>query len=147
MPIVSVQEIVQILQISIAPVVLISGVGLLVLSLTNRLGRVIDRVRLLIREKKTADEKEIASIEYQISILYRRATIIRFSIAMAGLSILFDALLVIILFILSLLKLGLAGIVALIFGLSLIFLILSIVAFLQDVNLNLRALRSEIGLI
>jgi hypothetical protein len=102
---------------------------------------------LLIREKKTADEKEIASIEYQISILYRRATIIRFSIAMAGLSILFDALLVIILFILSLLKLGLAGIVALIFGLSLIFLIISIVAFLQDVNLNLRALRSEIGLI
>ena len=40
-------EVVPVLQISIGPVILISGVGLLLLSLTNRYGRVIDRSRFL----------------------------------------------------------------------------------------------------
>jgi hypothetical protein len=43
MPTVSV---VQILTASIAPVIVISGVGLLLLSITKRYGRVIDRARL-----------------------------------------------------------------------------------------------------
>lgn len=33
------------LQIAIGPVILVSGVSLLLLSMTNRLGRVIDRAR------------------------------------------------------------------------------------------------------
>jgi len=41
---------VQILTASIAPVIVISGIGLLLLSITNRYGRAIDRVRLLARE-------------------------------------------------------------------------------------------------
>ena len=38
------------LQVAIGPVVLISGIGLLILSMTNRFGRVIDRGRILARE-------------------------------------------------------------------------------------------------
>ena len=38
-------EIVSVLQVAIAPVILISGVGLLLLSLTNRFGRAVDRTR------------------------------------------------------------------------------------------------------
>ena len=40
-------DLVPILQMAVGPVILISGVGLLLLSMTNRLGRVIDRSRLL----------------------------------------------------------------------------------------------------
>ena len=40
---ISLSELVPILQIAIGPAILISGVGLLLLSMTNRLGRVIDR--------------------------------------------------------------------------------------------------------
>ena len=41
----TVHDIVPVLQIAIGPVILISGVGLLLLTMTNRLGRAIDRAR------------------------------------------------------------------------------------------------------
>ena len=37
------------LQVAIGPVILISGVGLLLLTMTNRLGRAIDRARQMTR--------------------------------------------------------------------------------------------------
>lgn|SRR5215469_4480657 len=40
-------SVVQILTASIAPVIVISGIGLVLLSITNRYGRAIDRARLL----------------------------------------------------------------------------------------------------
>ncbi len=54
MPIFSV---VQILTASIAPVIVISGVGLLLLSISNRYGRAIDRVRQLARELSESDRE------------------------------------------------------------------------------------------
>ena len=44
------QEIIPVLQVAIGPVILISGVGLLLLTMTNRLGRAIDRSRSLAGE-------------------------------------------------------------------------------------------------
>jgi hypothetical protein len=47
MPFTSVSQLIPVLQTAIGPVILISGVGLLLLTMTNRLGRVIDRSRIL----------------------------------------------------------------------------------------------------
>jgi len=44
---ITVIELIPVLQTAIGPVALISGIGLLILSMTNRLGRVIDRGRSL----------------------------------------------------------------------------------------------------
>ncbi|MSU48902.1 MAG: DUF2721 domain-containing protein [Opitutus sp.] len=46
----SLTQLVPILQLAIGPVILISGVGLLLLTMTNRFGRLLDRSRLLNRE-------------------------------------------------------------------------------------------------
>ena len=46
----TVAELVPILQTAIGPALLISGVGLLLLTMTNRLGRVVDRARLLVQQ-------------------------------------------------------------------------------------------------
>ena len=46
----SVANLIPVLQMGIGPTILISGVGLLILSMTNRLGRVIDRARIMARE-------------------------------------------------------------------------------------------------
>jgi uncharacterized protein DUF2721 len=51
-----VTELVGILSASIAPVIVISGVGLLVLSMTNRHSRVIDRVRELTKDLEGLDQ-------------------------------------------------------------------------------------------
>ena len=42
----TVAQLIPVLQTAIGPMILISGVGLLLLSMTNRLGRVIDRLNL-----------------------------------------------------------------------------------------------------
>ena len=52
MPTTRLSELVPVLQTAVGPVILISGVGLLLLSLTNRFGRAVDRTRQLLREMR-----------------------------------------------------------------------------------------------
>ena len=93
------------LQVAIGPVILISGVGLLLLTLTNRFGRAVDRSRALQREGQQAGEAERGRLAGQVEILYRRAQVIRLSIILAALSLLLAALLIIVLFVTSLARL------------------------------------------
>ena len=50
MPATPLREPIPVLQVAIGPVILISGIGLLLLTLTNRYGWTIDRSRQLVRE-------------------------------------------------------------------------------------------------
>ncbi len=50
---------VRFLQSSISPIVLISGVGLLLLSLSNRLGRTTDRSRDIVKELREIRDKKV----------------------------------------------------------------------------------------
>jgi hypothetical protein len=139
----SLADLIPTLQLAIGPVILISGVGLLLLSMTNRLGRVIDRSRLLIRELRAGPEGERARILGELRILSRRATIVRAAIGLASLSVLLAALLVISLFLGALLRLGIAAAIVALFVLCMLSLIASLVAFLYDINLSLKALWLE----
>src|SRR4051812_13190791 len=94
-------ELIPLLQIAVGPVILISGVGLLLLSMTNRYARVIDRSRLLARDLRTPGEAERARA--QVPILLRRARLLRLAILLAAASVLQAALLIIVLFGLELL--------------------------------------------
>jgi hypothetical protein len=73
----TVQQLIPMLQIAVGPVVLISGVGLLILSMTNRLGRVIDRGRSLVRELPEIPERNHAGVVGQLRILSRRADLLQ----------------------------------------------------------------------
>ena len=105
MPTIRLHELIPVLQVAIGPVILISGVGLLLLTLTNRYGRTIDRSRLLVRELRELAATDRARLEGQIAILYRRARLIRLSIFLAGVSVLLASLLITVLFLTALLKL------------------------------------------
>ena len=94
----TVQTLIPILQIAIGPVVLISGVGLLILSMTNRLGRVIDRGRSLVRELPEIPERNHARVTSQLHILSRRANLLQQAIIFAVFCVLFAAVLIITLF-------------------------------------------------
>ncbi|MCB0732660.1 MAG: DUF2721 domain-containing protein, partial [Ignavibacteriae bacterium] len=68
------KSLVEFFQSSISPLVLISGVGLILLSLTNRLARTIDRSRGLVSEieKDTLSETEKENKRIQLRILVKR---------------------------------------------------------------------------
>jgi hypothetical protein len=87
----SVAELIPVLQIAIGPVILISGVGLLLLSMTNRLGRAIDRSRVLCQELRTDASEEQPNRRAQLQILRGRAQLLRRAITLASVSILLAA--------------------------------------------------------
>ena len=142
---ITVQELIPILQVAIGPVVLISGVGLLILSLTNRLGRVIDRGRSLVREMPEIPERNHPNIQRQLHILYLRAGLLQRAITFATLCVLCAAVLVITLFFTAALHLEDAWLIGILFVAAMGSLIVSLVSFLQELNQSLVAFRLDIG--
>lgn len=132
-------ETVTILEISIGPVILISGVGLLLLSLTNRYGRVIDRARFLGDGLRRAESNDRLYTR-QLEILRCRAKRLRTSISYAVISVLCAAVLVIGIFIGTLSGWSPAFFVVVMFCACLLSLVASLVLFLADVNRSLAAL-------
>ncbi len=140
-----VRELIPVLQMAIGPVILISGVGLLLLTLTNRYGRTIDRSRQLVRELRELAGADRERLEGQIEILYRRARLIRLSILLAGVSVLLASVLIIVLFLTALLKLEVGLLISLLFIACMVALSGSLAAFIRDINLSLGALKLELG--
>jgi hypothetical protein len=141
----SLHELIPILQMAVIPVILISGVGLIVMSMTNRFGRIADRARQLLVELPSPHGTEPHIVVSEIRILANRARALRLAIACATLSQLFAAVLIITLFLGAILdwQAGLA--VVLLFVCSMTSLIGALIAFLRDVNLSLAALRLEMS--
>jgi hypothetical protein len=140
-----VHELIPVLQVAIGPVILISGVGLLLLTLTNRYGRTIDRSRLLVGELRECSEEDRHRLQGQVEILYRRARLIRMSILLAGVSVLLASVLIIVLFLTALWKLEVGLLISLLFIACMVALSGSLVAFIRDINLSLGALKLELG--
>ena len=137
-------ELIPVLQTAIGPVILISGIGLLILSMTNRLGRAIDRARLIGSQLAGANLGERPPLEAQLRILWRRARVIRSAITLSAASALAAALLVILIFITAITGIDASWLVAGLFTLCMTSLIVSLVLFIHDVNQSLAALKLEL---
>lgn len=141
----SVAEIIPILQTAIAPTILISGVGLLLLTMTNRLGRVIDRYRVLLRDIQNTLPENRARYDIQLKVLWRRAKLVRMAIALAAASELLAAILIIIIFSVAVTQTEITWLIGSIFTACMICLIGSLVAFLWDINLSVASFKHEFG--
>lgn len=138
-------QLMRVLQMSISPVALISGVGLLLLSMTNRVGRTTDLVRALARDAITAGPRERAVISLQIRILYQRSQTLSMAIGLAVASILCTSIIAFCLFAMSFLHVQLELLVMMLWVGAMGALIASLCLFLRDNMLILRALRHEVG--
>ncbi len=131
------------LQLAIGPVILISGVGLILLSMTNRFGRITDRSRILTEDLRRAPRPARAKILAQLKILSKRARILRSAIALATISVLLAAILIITLFLGPLLQLRVVEAVVALFILCMLSLIVSLLLFVTDIRLSLEAIWLE----
>jgi hypothetical protein len=143
MPPISLEQIIPEVRDAVAPVILISGVGLLLLTMTNRLGRAIDRARQLKVESAKSGHSH-AQVKAQVAIIYRRAKMIRLSIILAALSALLAALLIISLFVGAVFQWQYGMVVSILFIGCMGSLSVSLVAFILDINLSLHALKLEL---
>lgn len=140
----SIQELIPVLQIAIGPVILISGVGLLLLSMTNRLSRVIERARTLLAMPESVSGQARKRVLAQIDILWVQARLIRLSILLAAISVLSAAVLIIVLFITALFNIQDAWLISILFVTCLLSLIGSLTVFITDINRSLAAFKVEL---
>jgi hypothetical protein len=140
----SVAELIPVLQTAIGPVILISGVGLLLLTMTNRLGRAIDRARILAAELPTVSDASRRVIEGQLRILWSRARLIRVAIILVSMSALAAAILIIVIFLTALWQLEIGWLISALFVVCMACLIASLMLFIHDINQSLAALKLEL---
>jgi len=140
-----VTQLIRILSASIAPVIVISGVGLLLLSMTNRYSRVIDRARELVREIENRDVESRRHLIEQVRITYRRARILRLAIILSSVSILCVTITVLSLFAGQVFGAQTEYVSVPAFGLGLLALLGSLYYFIADVTISLNALELEIS--
>jgi uncharacterized protein DUF2721 len=137
-------ELIPVLQVAIGPVILISGIGLLLLSMTNRFGRIIDRSRILAVTLREGSAGERQRADAQVVILWRRAQLVRRAIALACVSLLLAAVLMMALFVATLARFEIAWLVVTLFVACLGALVGSLIAFIQEINESLIALRLDL---
>ncbi|NTW55858.1 MAG: DUF2721 domain-containing protein [Chlorobiaceae bacterium] len=137
------REIVPVLQTSIGPMILISGLGLLLLTMTNRLGRIIDRSRALLDDLESKPEQYVLRINREVAILWKRARYIRTAILLACMTCFGASVLIILLFFSALADFDFPMVIAAIFTASMFCLSGTLVFFFADINLSLEAFRIE----
>jgi len=138
------EQIIPVLQLSIGPVIVISGAGLVLLSMTNRYARVIDRSRSLAESLREILNGKNERIQAQLQIMQRRVRNLRLAIAFVSTSLLLAAVLVIALFLVELMHFEAVGLIISLFILCMTSLSIGLVIFILDVNASMSALKIEI---
>jgi uncharacterized membrane protein (DUF485 family) len=133
-------DIVHLIQSAVAPVFLLSGVGVTLGVLTGRLARIIDRARYL-EDQPGAFGVLAESTQASLRMLARRAKYTNAAIALCTTSALFVSLVVMALFASAFLETDLAGAIALLFVAAMICLTGAFGAFLIECRLATQILR------
>lgn len=137
-------SLIPIIQVSTTPLILISGMGLLLLTMTNRMGRIIDRTRLYAAQLKNAATADRAPLERQLEITWQRAKIVRLALTAATASMLMSATLVLVIFVGTLMHQDFGRLMLVLFAAAIVLLVASLLAFLRDIFVSLGALHLEV---
>lgn len=144
MEVTSLSQLVPVLQTAVSPVILISGIGLILLTMTNRLGRIVDRSRVMTVELPKMTGEQHIRIERELGILWKRARLMRFAIGALTVSALSAALLVIVLFISVWLQLPIGWLIGALFILSMSALCIALLIFIREIHFSLEAIALEV---
>ena len=123
------------IQLAVAPVFLLTAIGTLITALNNRLGRAVDRRRVLQERLQRAAQDDVAQLLAELATLARRSRIIYFAILGAVAAALLVCLVVVCAFIGALLSIDLSKAVAVLFILSMCALVVSLGLFLREIFL------------
>jgi len=130
-----------VIQLAIAPVFLLTGIGSLLSVMANRLARIIDRARFVESAWSMLNDGERAEARLEFSNLSHRAKFTSWAINLCALSALLVCTLIAALFIDALVGSNLRWLVGTLFILSMIALSSGIVCFLREVHVATHTLR------
>jgi len=137
-------DIAHLIQSSVAPVFLLSGVASMLGVLTNRLARIIDRARN-IEAQLGAHPGASEQLRSDLRVLARRARYVNIAISLCAIAALLVALVVVTLFANAFAGAGLAWLIALLFVASMVCLAAAFIVFFIEVRYATAALRIGAG--
>ena len=129
------------IQLAIAPVFLLTGVGSLLGVMANRLGRIVDRARIVESNWNVLTDDERPGADQELASLLHRATSASWAINLCAFAALLVCALIAALFAEEIWKLTLRWLVAALFILAMIALSAGVICFLREVHVATRTLR------
>jgi len=142
-------DIAHVIQLAVAPVFLLTGVGTLLAVLSGRLGRAVDRGRVLEDLAPGLAGEALALAQEELALLSRRIRLIYTAIVLAVACALFICLLIAFAFVDAFLAVNLALMISALFVVAMLALIACLVAFLREIFLAVtsarRAMRDRTG--
>ena len=136
------ENVAKLIQLALGPVFLLSGVGITLSMLTQRLARIVDRARTLEDQRERAtDEARLKRIDKDLRAIFRRTKYINLAIALSTICALLTTLVVTLLFASEFTRLSVGGVVAVLFSAAMICLSLAFLMFLIEVRIAVNTLR------
>lgn len=123
-----------VIQLAVAPVFLLSSLGTFLGVLSTRLGRIVDRARVLEESRPPSDK-----VDFELALLARRRRLVNRAITFGTVAALFVCVLIASAFVGSFVASDASRLVAVLFVLAMLAFIGSLVTFLSEVLLSVSS--------
>jgi hypothetical protein len=130
-----------VIQMSVAPVFLLTGVGAILSVLTNRLSRIIDRARILEARLPNLDDTEQEWMHRELAKLARRSQLIHWAITLCTVCALFVCIVIAALFAGAFWAGDVSTFIGILFILAMLALIGGLLGFLWEISLATASVR------
>ena len=131
------------LQGCITPVAMFSAVGLFILTVSNRMGRTVDRTRHLISELDNPDCLRFVEKRAEVRIFIGRSRLLRNSIAFIMVGMICTALMIPTIFIMNFANVNLNILGYSLFLIAVTSMLVAFIYFFRDVLISLNAIKLE----
>ena len=128
---VEISNVAYVIQLAVAPVFLLTGIGAILAVITNRIARIVDRSRAL----ANSNDQVQSAHKDEMAILARRARWVHWAVSLCTLSALFICIVIAALFVGSETGLNPSRAVSLLFISAMLALILGLLCFLREIFL------------
>ena len=132
-----------VIQLSVAPVFLLTGIGALLGVMTNRMARIVDRARALEPQRALAAPADVGRLDQELAELERRARLINWAITLHVIAALLVCAVIVGLFVTAYYAWtpDLTKLLAALFAAALLALIVGLLSFLREVYVATQTLR------
>jgi len=136
----TIHDISHVIQLSVAPVFLLTSIGTILGVMSARLARIVDRARTLLDRLETVAEGKALAIHAEMHTLDRRRRLVNFAITCGTLAALLVCVSIATVFLGAVMKANVARIVASLFILAMGAFVAALVFFLREILLAVRSL-------